>query len=291
MAAAICCCTTASAIGGGVDTSGSGAAGRCTDDADCSYNGVCRADHVCSCSPQWEGESCAKLRLLPASKQAGFHSPHIPGPEVNVSSWGGSILLDDETNTWHMYSAEMINDCGIGAWEPNSRVVHATSKTYQGPYTKQEVVVAPFAHEPNAVRSPDGDWVIYMTMRHPAGGAINCSAPQDSAAGAAGSETRRQPIESASTDSTGAPGLPEPRHTYSKPTLTPRADTRRNPQSLMLTRAFLSAVTHSKSPGGPWSTPVLVLKANYSIWDNNTVLIDTNLAVTIDASGAAVGIW
>ena len=50
-------------------------------------------------------------------------------------------------------------------------------------------------------------------------------------------------------------------------------------------------VTHAKTPDGPWSDPVLVLKANYSIWDNNTVLIDTNLAVTIDETGAAVGIW
>ena len=44
----------------------------------------------------------------------------------------------------------------------------------------------------------------------------------------------------------------------------------------------------------PWPSArcqVLVLKANCSIWDNNTVLIDTNLAVTIDETGAAVGIW
>ena len=34
-----------------------------------------------------------------------------------------------------------------------------------------------------------------------------------------------------------------------------------------------------------------VLKANYSIWDNRTVLIDTNLAVTIQKDGSAVGIW
>jgi hypothetical protein len=153
---------------------------------------------------------------------------------------------------------------GIGAWEPNSRVVHATSQTFAGPYAKQSVVVAPFAHEPNAVRSPDGDWVIYMTMRHPAGGAINCTNPGPH------QKQQRTPayhpssssISSSSRSSNTA--LPEPRHTY---------------------------MTYSKNPGGPWSTPVLVLKANYSIWDNNTVLIDTNLAVTIDTQGAVVGIW
>eukprot|EP01043_Picozoa_sp_COSAG02_P031500 COSAG02_NODE_2059_length_9974_cov_6.226532_9_plen_149_part_00 len=88
---------------------------------------------------------------------------------------------------------------GIGAWEPNSRVVHATAKTFEGPYAKQDVVVAPFAHEPNAVRSPDGDWVIYMTMRHPPGGAINCT------------------LESLRSKPEGSDHarLPEPRHTYS----------------------------------------------------------------------------
>eukprot|EP01051_Picozoa_sp_SAG22_P008719 SAG22_NODE_683_length_7924_cov_13.017508_5_plen_117_part_00 len=101
------------------------------------------------------------------------------------------------------------------------------------PYTFQDVVTAPFAHEPNAVRSPEGDWVIYMTMRHPAGGAANCTRP-----GSAGGVTRRasfsQPPMANLKDA-----LPEPRHTY---------------------------MTYSKNPDGPWSEPVLVLKANYSIW-------------------------
>ena len=84
----------------------------CTHDGDCSYNGVCDTEaRSCSCNPQWEGAYCARLRLLPASKRTGFRSPHVPGPEVNVSSWGGSILFDEATSTWHMFSAEMINDC------------------------------------------------------------------------------------------------------------------------------------------------------------------------------------
>ena len=50
-------------------------------------------------------------------------------------------------------------------------------------------------------------------------------------------------------------------------------------------------MVHAASPYGPWSEPVLVLKANTSIWDNHTVLIDTNLAVTILPDGSAAGIW
>ena len=217
------------------------ASGMCTTAVDCSYNGVC-VGSACRCSPQWTGSACETLRLLPASKTGGFHSPHVAGQGNATSSWGGSILLDSTTGVWHMYSAEMTNDCGIGHWEPNSQVVHAVSPHLAGPYTREGVVVAPFAHEPNAVRSPEGEWVIYMTMRHPPGGEANCTHP----------------------NSNLLSQLPEPRHTY---------------------------MTHSDTPNGPWSEPVLVLKANYSVWDNNTVLIDTNLAVTITQTGQVIGIW
>jgi hypothetical protein len=106
--------------------------------------------------------------------------------------------------------------------------------------------------------------VVYMTMRHPPGGAANCTPPtslDETTTVGDGGGVDVTP-SSLAPDSEGT--LPEPRHTY---------------------------MTHSKSPNGPWSVPVLVLKANYSIWDNNTVLIDTNLAVTIDSSGQAIGIW
>ena len=54
------------------------------------------------------------------SRTAGFHSPHnTHQADVNTSSWGGSILRDEATGIWHMYSAEMIQHCGIGAWEPD----------------------------------------------------------------------------------------------------------------------------------------------------------------------------
>ena len=74
----------------------------------------------CVCALQWTGPACATLALLPASRTAGFHSPHnTHQADVNTSSWGGSILRDEATGIWHMYSAEMIQHCGIGAWEPD----------------------------------------------------------------------------------------------------------------------------------------------------------------------------
>eukprot|EP01051_Picozoa_sp_SAG22_P008720 SAG22_NODE_683_length_7924_cov_13.017508_6_plen_316_part_00 len=86
----------------------------CSSSHDCSHNGVCGSAQACECAPQWTGPACATLVRLPADKQRGFHSPHVRGQGNGTSSWGGSILLDAQTSVWHMYSAEMINDCGIG---------------------------------------------------------------------------------------------------------------------------------------------------------------------------------
>jgi hypothetical protein len=146
---------------------------RCSSAADCNYNGACTAAGECRCTAQWSGSACATLRRLPASKHAGFCSPHGGSNTTaagRTSSWGGSILQDEKTKLWHMFSAQMINDCGIGSWEPNSRVVHATASSYEGPYTFSDVVAVPFAHEPNAVRAPSGEW--YTIIESPCLG--NC---------------------------------------------------------------------------------------------------------------------
>ncbi|CAK0908752.1 unnamed protein product [Prorocentrum cordatum] len=216
------------------------AAVACASPRDCSYNGHCGASSACVCAPQWTGPRCETLNLLPARKDGGFRSPHA-APE-HISSWGGSILYDESDGLWHMFAAEMANGCGINHWEPNSQVVHATAAAADGPYTYRSTVLEPFAHEPNAVRAPDGTWVIYLTLRHPNGEQLaNCS----------------------ETNTWSRQDGPPPRHTY---------------------------MVHAPSPDGPWSAPQLVLRANTSIWNNRTVLIDTNLAVAIPAS-SVVGIW
>ena len=221
----------------------------CTTAADCSYNGHCVASGTCLCLSQWRGPRCETLNLLPANKNAGYQSPHGK-PTNKTSSWGGSILFDDSDGKWHMFAAEMAAECGIDYWEPNSRVVHAVSDAADGPFTYSATVMQPFAHEPNAVRAPDGSWVIYMTLRHPSGPLFNCSGHKAMVA----KRTRSMPPR----------GPPPPRHTY---------------------------MVHAASPYGPWSSPKLVLRANTSIWDNRTVLIDTNLAVAILPDHSVVGIW
>lgn len=142
----------------------------CTSDASCSLNGVCNTTTGrCSCLPAWIGPDCGVLHLLPASHGAGLHAPN--GPSPNTSSWGGSVAFDPTSGRWQMYAAEMVNGCGIGAWEQNSRIVRASSATGGGVYTVDEVIRPAFAHEPVLARAPNGDHLLYHI------GAPNSSPP------------------------------------------------------------------------------------------------------------------
>ena len=217
----------------------------CKTGSDCSMNGICYVDR-CVCEAGWTGTHCDQMSLKPANLKGGYDSPHNGG---KTSSWGGGILKIN--GTFHMYAAEMMNFCGIESWEPNSRVVHATSKNAVGPYTFQSEVLKPFAHEPNVVMSPTGEIVIYVTLRHPDGYELaNCTEPE--------------PIVPFAPEPPGPCGTPPPRSTY---------------------------MIYSSNPYGPWSEPELVLKANDSKWANCPVMVDTNLAVAIREDGSALGIW
>jgi hypothetical protein len=58
----------------------------------------------------------------------------------------------------------MANECGLSAWTKGSQVVHATAPTPLGPFTRApvaSVVVAPWAHNPQVIRAPEGKYVIF----------------------------------------------------------------------------------------------------------------------------------
>ena len=154
-------------------------------------------------------------------------------------------MLDDATGLWHMYSAEMVNGCGIDHWVPNSQVVHAVATSFAGPYEKKGVVVLPFAHEPNAVRGPNGEWAIFFTMRHPIGRLYNCTAAAAATGGGDGGDAL-PPLPSLSPPPPTPPPSPPPpsMNTY---------------------------MVHSKHPDGPWTEPLMVFEANYSTWDGRKV--------------------
>lgn len=145
-------------------------------DLDCSLNGECVQssghrppfEFLCDCDPQWEGDSCERLRLLPADAGAGLQA------KGNFSSWGGSVERGGAAGnyTYHMYAAVMANGCGLDAWRPNSVIGHATSRTPAGPYTLQSIIKPHFAHSPEVLRGADGEWLVYHV-----GAGVNNKAP------------------------------------------------------------------------------------------------------------------
>lgn len=69
-------------------------------------------------------------------------------------------MLFEDGKYW-MFAAEMANHCGLGQWTTNSQVVAAVSDTPLGPFVRQGVSIPPWSHNPEAIRTPDGQYVIY----------------------------------------------------------------------------------------------------------------------------------
>eukprot|EP01048_Picozoa_sp_COSAG05_P010827 COSAG05_NODE_978_length_6327_cov_7.588150_3_plen_435_part_00 len=165
----------------------------CKVDEDCSLLGRCGLTKpgVCDCDPGWNGPDCGQLKLLPAVPGSGYN---LTGQNPAVSSWGANIFPssgDPNSMSWVMYVSEFQNSCDISHWSPNSAIVRATSSTGPaGPYSRDQVAVKPFAHNPKVVRSPDGTWLMYtIGVQLPPFDLINCSGPSpiDAVVGAAAS--------------------------------------------------------------------------------------------------------
>jgi len=128
----------------------------CIVDDDCSLNGVC-LHSACVCDAPWTRYDCSFLSLVQSPS-----SPAYPPPSLfnSTTSWGGSVALGEDEK-YHMFAAEMANECGLNSWGTNSLVVHAISDSPTGPFERREVVVDAFAHNPTVSRAPDGTWVLY----------------------------------------------------------------------------------------------------------------------------------
>eukprot|EP01084_Bolivina_argentea_P221540 375188_1 len=137
----------------------------CKTAFDCSFNGDC-VNNICTCYPQWMGPFCAVLNLKPTNKTYGYQYT-INGQRV--SSWGGAVVMDDDGN-YHMYAAELSMYCGINAWQPNSILIHAQSNINKegiSKYIRKDEIDTIFSHEPDAIRAPTGEYVIYYSHNYP----------------------------------------------------------------------------------------------------------------------------
>lgn len=69
----------------------------CDTDLDCQLNGICLSG-LCKCDAAWTSTNCSVLHTLPARKtNVGYN--HMASP---WSSWGGSVVLDPDTNTYYL---------------------------------------------------------------------------------------------------------------------------------------------------------------------------------------------
>ena len=72
----------------------------------------------------------------------------------------------------------MTEHCGIGAWAQNSRIIRAESTSPGGPYLRKQVVYEVFSHEPEVVRGPNQEYVMYFTADlRSQKGLCNCCQP------------------------------------------------------------------------------------------------------------------
>ena len=129
----------------------------CKTALECSLNGECTSRGSCSCDPPWAGSDCGILVTLPTNVGAayGFGTP------FEVSSWGGNAIYDGADQLYHLFVTEMQGEgCGLHVWPTQSTVVHATSKTPEGPYHKQSRVLPRQASNPHAIRYK-GLWYIF----------------------------------------------------------------------------------------------------------------------------------
>lgn len=109
------------------------AAASCTTDVQCSLNGACRSG-ACVCDAPWSGPQCASLQVKPLPPPPfGF------GMAPNHTTWGGNVVQVD--GQYHLFVAEMVNDCPLRDWGKNSRCSHAVSTSPLGPFEFVDVAV------------------------------------------------------------------------------------------------------------------------------------------------------
>lgn len=137
----------------------------------CSLNGIYSPDSGgCLCQAPWSGTNCSTLNFLPAK-----HFPQGYGTEPNSTTWGGNILYSGLDGLYHLFVAEMINNCGLVTWETNSRCTHAVSKNPDGPFKFEDVAVDVWCHNPQVVSYKTGFALFHIGSGYPNGDALNCS--------------------------------------------------------------------------------------------------------------------
>lgn len=227
----ICASATSSASSGGA---------RCVSDMDCNLNGVCQGlshpARLCTCDAGWTGSTCGVLDVQPVRRapEAAYSGAIWGGSERSTSSWGGNVV-PGPGGSFELFVSEIAGSCGLGAWQQNSMIVHASARNLTGPYSlPADRVMAPFAHNANPVMLSQpphkGDYAVFHVGSGAAGGT-----------GHGGG--RRTDCRNGTTPATPPDAhLAAQRDKVCKPT---------SNETLPLAKTL--AVPHAASPRGPWA--------------------------------------
>ncbi|GMI28004.1 hypothetical protein TeGR_g8808 [Tetraparma gracilis] len=134
-------------------------ASACSSALDCALSGDC-VSGTCACDAAWSGPSCTTLNLVPMAPTQASSGAYR---HATQTSWGANVLFSEEDNQYHMFVAEMANNCTLTSWIPNSQVTHATSPTIDGPYKFVSTLFETFHHNPRLTVDPaTGDYLLFM---------------------------------------------------------------------------------------------------------------------------------
>jgi hypothetical protein len=125
-------------------------------------------------------DDSTKAWQLPRQPLRGVASPLRLGrsfaayANASLTSWGGNAVKGDD-GLWHLYTSAMsygrnnnaqLSDlipgpCVINVWERNSFVLHAVATSPTGPYTARDVALPSSHTNPQIMRTPDGEYLLY----------------------------------------------------------------------------------------------------------------------------------
>lgn len=142
----------------------------CLSDWECSLNGDC-TDGVCVCDPAFRGSTCAQLNFKPMTSEAAERGAYRHG---SATSWGG-IPIRDAQGIYHLYVSEIVNNCTLTSWIPNSQITHAVSSAPDGPYEYVSTVFGTFHHNPTVLRHPTENLYLMFMIGGPLEGTMDCS--------------------------------------------------------------------------------------------------------------------
>ena len=148
----------------------SSAAGSCETDLDCSLAGKCAAG-VCRCEAWSAGPSCAALNLVPLATPADLVA--AVQPVGNWTRWGSSVA--EEAGQYHLFSAEMADECALNVWGTKSTVIHSIGSSPTGPFRRIGIAVGAEAHNPVLSRATDGTWLLWTCGCPNPGAAKGCA--------------------------------------------------------------------------------------------------------------------